>query len=305
MRGYECSAGAGFVQRALPTILLLFVPVTAFAGHTRPGYVDGCQSPDGRYVVIAESKKDPKGKDGWEFTWKDTKTDEQHTGWLVGVPYGLEHFRVAYTHIFVPPGGETFAVWQTASWAVSDRKPPGGAEKTLNKNPSDEFKNYAGFADRIVIYKKTGEVVKRLAMKDILKPNEWIYVNWVQGNLYWLSEYPDVMKNGEPPRAGYRYYRVSPDYTVLEFVVGPNADALHKVKDEGPDVANYRRTVWVSLTDGTFLDAAKQPADKNKIPVRPFVGELVKRGDAQKNYLPSLDPVRVEGKFAATPATPK
>jgi hypothetical protein len=265
--------------------------------------VDGCQSPDGRYVVTAESMKDPKGKDGWKFTWKDTKTDEKHTGWLVGLPYGLEHFRVTYTHIFVPPGGETFAVWQTASWAISDRKPPGGAEKALNKNPSEEFKNYAGFADRLVIYKKTGEELKRLSMNDILKPNEWIYVNWVHGNLYWLAEYPDVLKNGEPPRSGHRYYRVSPDYTVLEFTLGPNSDALHKVKDEGPEVVNYRRTVWVSLTDGKFLD--KKPTEKDKIPVRPFVGDLVKKGDAQKNYIPSLDPVRVEGKYTPGSDKPK
>lgn len=274
----------------------LVLAAPAFAGHTRPGYVDGCQSPDGRYVVTAESKKDPKGQDGWQFTWKDTKADEKHTGWLVGLPYGLEHFRVTYTHIFVPPGGETFAVWQTASWAQCDRKPP-GSEKELNKDPSEEFKSYAGFADRLVIYKKTGEVVKRLAMKDILKPNEWVYVNWVQGNLYWLSEYPDVVKGGEPPRCGYRYYRVSPDYTVLEFTLGPNGDALHKLKDEAPEVLNYRRKVWVSLTEGSFLDAEKPSADKNKLPVRSFVGDLVKRGDAQKNYVPSLDPVRDAGKY--------
>ena len=291
------------MRAAISFGLLLLLPVVVFAGHTRPGYVDGCQSPDGRYAVTAEAMKDSKGQDGWKYTWKDSKTNTLHTGWLVGLPYGLEHFRVTYTHIFVPPGGETFAVWQTASWAPCDRKPPGGNEKTLNKNPSDEFKNYAGFADRLVVYKKTGEIVKRLAMKDILKANEWLYVNWVQGNLYWLSEYPEVVKNGEPPRSGFRYYRVSPDYSVLEFTVGPNSDALHKVKDEGSEVVNYRRTVWVSLTDGTFLD--KKPTEKEKIPVRPFVGELVKRGDAQKYYVPSLDPVRSEGKYGTPPATPK
>src|SRR5690242_11718120 len=89
-------------------MMLLALPGVAAAGHTRPGYVDGCQSPDGRYVVTAESLKDPRGQDGWRFTWKDTKTGETHTGWLVGIPYGLDHFRVAYAHIFVPPGGETF-----------------------------------------------------------------------------------------------------------------------------------------------------------------------------------------------------
>ena len=273
----------------------------ALAGHTRPGYVDGSQSADGRYVVTAEAKKQSDGKDGWEFTWKDTKTGTTHKGWLVGLPYGLEHFKVAYAHIFVPPGGETFAVFQTANWTGAGSKPPGGKEKEVNQNPPDEFKKYAGFADRIVIYKKTGEVVKRIAMNDILQPNEWVYVNWVQGNLYWLSEYPDVMKGGEPPRCGYRYFRVSPDYSVLEFTVGPNSDAVHKVKDLGADVVNYRRPVYVSLTDGAFLD--KKPTEKDKIPVRPFVGDLAKKGDDMKNYRPSLDPVRVAGKVL--PATSK
>ncbi len=276
------------------SLTLLLAPSLAFAGHTRPGYVDGCQSADGRYVVTAVSKKQPDGKDGWEFTWKDTKTGITHTGWLVGLPYGLEHFKVAYAHIFVPPGGETFAVFQTANWAAAGNKPPGGKEKEVHQNPPDEFKNYAGFADRIVIYKKTGEVVKRIALNEILRPNEWVYVNWVQGNLYWLSEYPEVMKGGEPPRCGYRYFRVSADYSVLEFTVGPNSDATHKVKDLGAEVVNYRRPVYVSLADGAFLD--KKPTDKDKVPTRPFVGNLVKRGDDMKNYLPSLDPVRVSGK---------
>lgn len=277
---------------------LLVVPAVALAGHTRPGYVDGCQSADGRYVVTAESKKQADGKDGWEFTWKDTKTGAKHTGRLVGLPYGLDHFNVTYTHIFVPPGGETFAVFQTASWSAGGSKRPPADGKPPVQNPSDEFKKYAGFADRVVIYKKTGEVVKRISMNDILKPNEWVYVNWVQGNLYWLSEYPEVtQKGGEPPRCGYRYFRVSPDYSVLEFTVGPNSDALHKVKDLGAEVVNYRRTVWVSLADGTFLD--RKPTEKDKVPVRPFVGDTVKRGDEMKRYVPSLDPVRVPGKIAS------
>jgi hypothetical protein len=279
------------------TVTFVLLASSSFAGHTRPGYVDGCQSADGRFTVTTESMKDPQGKDGWKYTWKDTKTGETHSGWLVGIPYGLEHFRVAYTHIFVPPGGETFAVWQTANWAPCDRKPP-KAELTDLKNPSDEFRNYVGFTDRLVVYKKTGEIVKRLGMKDILKPNEWVYVNWVQGNMYWLTEYADVMTNGkEPPRCGYRYYRVSPDYSVLEFTVGPNSDARHKVKDLGPEVVNYRRKVLVSLADGTFLDPDKKIEDRNKIPARPFKGDLVKRGDEMRNYLPSLDPVRIEGKI--------
>lgn len=279
-------------------LLSLVGTAALFAGHTRPGYVDGCQSADGRFIVTAESKKTPQGKDGWQFTWLDKKTNESHQGWLVGVPQGLEHFQIAYTHIFVPPGGETFAVWQPASFAPCDRKPPGGKEQAVQKDPSDEFKNYAGFSDRLVIYRKTGEVLSRLAMRDLLQDNEWIFVNWVHGNLYWLTEYPDVMKNsGEPPRCGYRYYRVSPDYSVLEFAVGPNSDAKHKVKNIDANLVNYRRVVRVSLRDGLFLDPAKSQTDSQQTPVTPFQGPLVKRGDEMKLFVPSLDPVRVAGKI--------
>jgi len=49
--------------------------------------------------------------------------------------------------------------------------------------------------------------------------------------------------------------------------------------------------------DGAFLD--KKPTEKDRVPVRPFVGDLVKRGDDMKNYVPSLDPVRVPGKVLA------
>lgn len=142
----------------------------------------------------------------------------------------------------------------------------------------------------------TGEVARRLSMNDLLRPTDWVYGNWVQGNLYWLTEYPDVMANGEPPRCGYRYYRVSPDSSVPGFTVGPNPDTVHKVKGLGPDVVSYRRPVWVLLADGTLLD--RKPTDPAKAPVRPFAGGPVKRGDAMKAYVPSLDPVRVPGGVA-------
>lgn len=286
-----------WIVRLVFLVVYVVLPGIVLAGHTRPGYVDGGQSADGRYVVTAEPPQNTKSPGPWHFTWKDTKSGQTYRGTLVGIPYGLDHFRVAYTHIFVAPGGETFAVWQPASWAPCDRRPPGANDNKLNKNPSETFKNYDGFRDRLVIYKKTGEVIQRLGMNDILKNNEWIYVNWVQGNLYWLTEYPDMMKGGEPPRCGYRYYRISPDYTVLEFTVGPNSDAKHRVKDEGPEVLNYRRVVRVSLTQGTFF-SADTLLSAQKLPGRPFVGELVKRGsEGQKNYLPSLDPVRSAGKI--------
>ena len=108
------------------------------------------------------------------------------------------------------------------------------------------------------------------------------------------------MKNAEPARVGWRYCRVSPDYTVLEFVVGPNQDAVHKIKSEPKEVQDYRRTVRISLIDGAFLDSAAKIADANKIPVQPFKDALVAR-DETREYIPSLDPVRVAGRLVTVP----
>lgn len=285
-----------FILLAMVSSLLLHPSSLLFAGHTRPAYLDGCQSMDGRYVVTAEPIKEKVGKKEivkWKYHWKDTKTGETHSGWLTG-PRGLGHFDVTYGHLFLPPGGETFALWLTASWAESDLPHPKGNQAKY----SEELARHPAFGSRLTIYKKTGEIVKKYDMRDLLKPNEWVYVNWVQGNVYWLMEYPDVMKGGEPPRCGWRYYRVSPDYSTLEFVVGPNADAVHKIKSEPIEVQKYHRTVRIDLTTGAFLDPDVKLTDINKIPVRPFRDELIKRGDA-KGFQASLDPIRVLGKYVA------
>lgn len=107
--------------RWAPTVLalgiLLSVGPLAWAGHTRAGYVDGCQSMDGRFVVTVELKSQIKGKDGaevWHYTWKDTKESKTLTGTLQGLRGG-EHFVVTHAHVFMPPDGETFAVFNTAA----------------------------------------------------------------------------------------------------------------------------------------------------------------------------------------------
>jgi len=286
---------------AVAVVAVLLLPTGfLFAGHTRPAYLDGCQSMEGRYVVTAEPIKEKVGKKEtikWKYHWKDTKENKTLSGWLTG-PRGLGHFDVTYGHLFVPPGGETFALWLPASWAESDTPHPKGNQGKF----SDELVKNPTFGSRLTIYKKTGEIVKTYGMRDLLKPNEWIYVNWVQGNMYWLMEYPEVMKGGEPARCGWRYYRISPDYSVLEFVIGPNSDAVHKIKSEPKEVQNYRRTVRVQLTDGVLLDPNVKIADVNKIPIKPFRDALITRGDA-KGFQASLDPLRVTGKFIA--AEPK
>jgi len=266
------------------------------AGHTRPAYLDGCQSMDGRHVITAEPIKEKVGKKElikWKYHWQDTKTNDTHSGWLTG-PRGLGHFDVTYGHLFLPPGGNTFALWLPASWAECNVPHPKGNQG----RPDADLVNHPAFGSRLTIYKKTGEIVKTYGMKELLRPNEWIYVNWVQGNLYWLMEYPDVMKGGEPPRCGWRYYRISPDYSVLDFVIGPNSDAVHKVKSEPAEVRNYRRVVRIQLTDGAMLDPTARISDVNKTPVKPFRDELSKRGDL-KGFQASLDPIRVVGKYVA------
>ncbi len=261
------------------------------AGHTRAPYVDGCQSMDGRFVVTAAVAKNDQGKDQWQFTWKDSKTGQTHKGWLVGHQTSMGHFEVCYAHIFVAPDGETFAVWNGGSFADSEgRKALSKADKS-----SDAFRGNSGFADRLVVYKKTGEILRRVALKDILKAEEWKYVYWVHGNLYWSAEYPDAATNsGEAPRAGIRYFRVSPDYTVLEVAAGPCLDASHQFKAEGPAVYKYQRVVRFDLTTGKEIDPSTKIVEVAKIPVRPFAGKLITR-DQGHAYVPSLDPIRVAG----------
>lgn len=270
------------------------------AGHTRPGYVDGCQSIDGRFVVTAELVVPPKGNDGsgvWKYTRRDNKENKTITGNLQGLR-GVDHFVVSYAHIFVPPDGETFAVFNTAAWAGSVKGAVVYPKNVAKLAERDEaFRSMPCFNDRLVIYKKTGEVIKRFSINDLLRPTEWQFMHWVQGNLYWLSEYPENYSKGtEPPRCGYRYYRISPDYTILEFTAGPDSEARTHLKIGGAnsDLLSYKRLVRVRLTDGVFLSSNEKLADVNKIPGRPYVGDGLPRGE-MRGYVTSIDPVRVAG----------
>jgi hypothetical protein len=268
--------------------VLLLNESWSHAGHTRPPYVDGCRTQDGRFLVTATYDT---AKKQWQYAWQDTVQKKTLTGTLRGLPDGQGHFTVAYVHLFVAPDGETFAAWNPCSWA--------GNSRDLGKIPermSSEFQDYPGFADRLVIYKKTGEIVKRLHMKDFYDPGDWDYVHWVQGNLYWLAESPDWpdSRNGEPPRVGYRYYRVSPDYTVLEVAIGPDRELQAKHSVAGKKLEATRRVVRIDLRTGDRI-AAHAKLGVEQTPVRPFLGPMIRRGEEMKNYLPSLDPVRVQG----------
>lgn len=282
-------ARLGFVL-SLSLLALPLLPI--HAGHTRPGYVDGCQSVDGRFVI--SGVYDLKAKQ-WTYQWKDTKTKQTLTGSLVGIADNQQgHFDVSYVHLFLAPDGETFAAWNPASWA--------GFINKLGRVPdrsSPQFQDFAGFKDRLVVYKKTGEIVRRLDMKDFLKDREWDHVHWVQGNLYWLGESPDypVKTPGEPPRCGYRYYRISPDYTVLEVNVTPDREVQAKFGVKGVKLPQTSRVLRIDLIAGQFLPAEAKLAEA-RTPVRAWVGPMSKRGDEMKHFVPSLDPVRVMGTYS-------
>lgn len=282
--------------RLVLAVLIFAIVGTAWAGHTRPGYVDGCQSINGRFVVTA---KYDTAKKQWQYIWQDKKENKTLTGPLVSIPDCQQgHFDVSYVHLFVAPEGETFAAFNAASWSGYSRNLP----KIPDRSASD-YRDHAGFKDRVVVYKKTGEVVKRLGIKDILKDGEWDHVHHVQGNLYWLGESPDypVKSIGEPPRMGYRYYRISPDYTVLELNIAPDREVQAKFKSQGKNLANSPRMLRIDLTTGSFLADAIKLTDVNKIPVKAYQGAFSKRGDDMKGYVPSLDPVRVAGNLVANP----
>lgn len=280
---------APFIAAALLTAWLVS-PAVLNAGTSRPAYCDGGQSMDGRFVVIPALVKSGERVAGgnwhWKYTWKDTRTGKVIEGKLQGLNHGLDRvYGGVHAHLFVAPDGETFAVWNCRAWApytAAERRALQGADKT-----GAAFQNFSGFSHRLVIYKKTGEIVKRFDMKDILKAEEWVGVNPGPGHAFWLAPFSPLSAK-TAPRSDYALYRVSPDYTVIEFVVTDFAKRTNRAAF--PD-----RRVLISLTDGRLLDPDKKPEDANKVPGRPFKGGPG-RGD-QRDYVPSLDPVRVEGKY--------
>ncbi len=279
----------------LVPILLLLIALPARAGHSRHSYVDGGQSMDGRFVVLPKLVMGQKPRKGptpyhWEYTWKDTKTGQTILGRLDGLRSGSSNvFDPVGSHIFVAPDGQTFALWTPQ---VTMRAP---AKKPEGERGSDTFRNYEGYSKRLVIYKKTGQIVRQFSIDDFLSDQDWQWFHYHQRQTYWLVEYP-MEHTRLTPRPFYALYRISPDYTVLEFQIGANSEATHKAKQRGvtPPAA---RTVRVRLTDGEILTKANQSGDPNKVPGRPFVGPMASKEQKQRNYVPSLDPIREPGRF--------
>ncbi len=285
------------MNRLLPTLLLLTsVSTAALAGHSRHSYVDGGQSRDGRFVVLPRRVDGEKPKKGptpyhWEFTWRDKTTGESHTGKLDGLRSGDSNvFDPVGSHLFVAPDGETFALWTPQVMMQADAKKPDG------ERDEESFRKFDGFSRRLVVYTKTGAVVRRLDLDDFLTDDDWRWMHLHGRQTYWLIEY-EGLHTRSAPRPFYALYRVSPDYTVLEFTVGANAEATHHARQRGVEPP-APRVVRVRLTDGELLEGPL-PDDPAKQPGRPFVGRLADKERRQRDYVPSLDPVRTPGTFTA------
>lgn len=276
----------------------------AQAGHSRHPYLDGGQSADGRHVVTAELVEESAGGKKpaafhWKYTWKDTKSGLTHTGKLEGLRSGKSGvFEPVHAHVFVAPGGETFAVWNPNVLAPTN--PTGAKWPELT---SAEARDWNGFSHRLTVYKKTGEVVARLDLKDFLTDADWKWLFCYGRQAYWQANYPGLTRDNAP-RVGYALYQISSDYTVLETLVGATEEAARKAKEGGIAVP-APRPVRIDLVTGKLLDPTAKLAG-DKLPGRPFKGEVIAGGRGnQANFTPSLDPVRAAGSFSDTPKKEK
>jgi hypothetical protein len=111
-------------------------------------------------------------------------------------------------------------------------------------------------------------------------------------------EYPGLHTRSAP-RPFYALYRISADYTVLEIRIGASAEAMHLAKQRGIEPP-APRIVRMRLTDGMLLGDDAELDGRDGTPIQPFVGELASREHRQEDFRPSLDPVRVPGRFAIT-----
>ena len=174
---------------------------SAEAGHSRSGYLDAGRSQDGRYQVTAKrvDSQDKKGRledYRWEFTWKDNRSGETKTGLLVGLRSGTDNvFDPVNSHIFVAPGGETFAVWTPQAMARSENKKPTGERGDVS------YRTFEGFGHRLTVYKSNGELVHQAAIGDFFHDTDWDWFFYHQRQLYWLAEYEGLTNKSAPHSA--------------------------------------------------------------------------------------------------------
>jgi len=268
--------------------LTAFSAALANAGYEQPAYIDGCQSIDGRFVITAEQTvlgKTVHGPHKWEFVWKDTKTGETNRVPAQGIQSGQ-----IYAQLFISPDGETFALWNhiTQYWPEKSHM---HSHDVLPKREDMGEEKYRGLdihKKRLIIYRKDGSIIKEFGVSDFLKDDEWESALAVFTRVHWLQEYDDLTYR-DICRMQYSFYRVSPDYTVLEFRPIPSP-----AQRKAPP-----RVVRVSLTDGRILDESEK-LNKMKTPGRPFVGPDRPPKNSKpwrESFQPSLDPVRTAGTY--------
>ena len=275
-------------------VITLLFAAFARAGYEQPCYIDGCQSIDGRFVITAtqtERGKSSHGPNKWSFTWKDTKTGQTETFEAKGVQGGQ-----IYGQLFIAPDGQTFALWNhvTMYWSEKSHMHASAHVPKREEMEAAKWRTLEYFSNRIIVYRKDGSILKALGVNDLLKDEEWEGVLPVFNRVHWVQPY-DGLNFKATPRTQYAFYRVSPDYTVLEF----QAVSSRAKRKEAP------RVVRVSLTDGRVLGDDEKLTDVSKIPVRPFQGDdHLPKSDAtwKESYTPSLDPVRTAGTFAIASA---
>jgi hypothetical protein len=278
-------------------VLALFLPATPLlAGYSAPNFIDGGQSSDGRYVVTAEcteAGKTHNGPNTWKFVWKDTQRNLVRSFKAQGVQGGQ-----VYGQLFVPPGGETFALFNHVVLWTEGKSNDHAAGSLPSKEDSDAWRTQSAFDKRLIVYSSTdGRILKELKVADFLLPEEWEQVSVVFNRVHWIADFAPLSYRSTP-RPGYAFYRVSPDYSILEVRIVP----LRIAKDKSG------RAVRVRLADGAILGKDQWPTEEAKVPVRPFLGpDKLPDNDhrVREGYVPSLDPVRKEGVFAVAPVPPE
>jgi len=227
---------------------LFFTPVICYAtlanaGYEQPAYIDGCQSIDGRFVITAKQTvrgKTVHGPHKWDFVWKDIKTDETRRFSAQGIQGGQ-----VYAQLFMAPDGETFALWNhiTQYWPEKSHLHSHNVLPKREEVGEEKNRELDIHEKRLIIYRKDGSIIKEFGVGDFLRDEEWESVLAVFTRVHWLQEYDDLTYR-DICRMQYSFYRVSPDYTLLEFRPVPS-----RVKRKDPP-----RVVRVSLTDGRILD---------------------------------------------------
>ena len=259
------------------------------AGWEPPSYIDGCQSIDGRYVITAERtsfERDPiHGPLKWDFIWKDTETGATRRFHADGIQDGQ-----IYAQLFIAPDGKTFALWNGIQLYSRGGSHQHGPPDLHYKEDSPKWREREEFTHRLMIYNaQDGALIKHLGVGDLIHEAEWQYVTRQFNRVHFMTPI-DGRDHKRTPRKHYAWYRVSPDYTVLQVNVGNPRST---------------RSVSISLTDGRVFPSGHEFKDPVKNPVKPFrnADSVPCFGPAWlEAYTPSLDPVRLAGTYAVQSA---